>query len=268
MIQSSIKAIQFIKGVARNAPWLMIAVVIHVIVIAVLSVYYIGHEMMKDDTKTTSIAVAAPKENVPLPPQPEERIDRKLVPKTTEAEVVSFEEETFEVSEPDIEQDLHLERGDPDSTDETPPGATGGTSFGVGNAPGHFGTGVPSGYATRRVGGGGRKGRAGGPTQGTEKAVLEGLRWLVRHQNPDGSWGVDSLRERCDAKHPCIPADVEVTANYNEGLTGLALLAFLGAGFTHESKEFVVDTAMAKKHYFGEVIKKGLMWLKNLWARG
>ena len=227
MIQSSRKAIEFIKGVARNAPWAMIAIVIHVIVIAILSVVYIAHEMAKDNDKTTTISVAGPKDNLPPPVQPPELIDRKLVPKTTEAEVVTFEEETFEVTEPELEQDLYLDRGDPNTTDETPPGATGGTSFGVGNAPGHFGTGKPSGYATRRVGGGGRKGRAGGRNVGTEAAVLEGLRWLVRHQNPDGSWGIDTLRERCNPKSPCISADIEVSPNFNEGLTGLALLAFL-----------------------------------------
>ncbi|MBN8643749.1 MAG: hypothetical protein J0L61_00725, partial [Planctomycetes bacterium] len=48
---------------------------------------------------------------------------------------------------------------------------------------------------------------------------------------------------------------------YDTGLTSLALLAFLGAGHTHESKADLVDTAMGKRHKIGNIVKKGLQWL-------
>ncbi len=260
MKEVSLRFVRFIKGAARNSPWLMIAIAIHAILGASAAVFYIAHEAAKEDTKAIEIGVSAQREQAEPVVQPEEKIDRKLVPKNEEVEIVSYEEETFQVTEPPEEQDLYLDAGDPEALDDTPPGATGGTSFGVGDAPGHFGTGVPSGLATRRLGGGG-KGRRTGPTQGTERAVLEGLRWLVRHQNPDGSWGSDTLRERCTPDRPCIPAEVEVQPFYNEGLTGLALLAFLGAGYNYDSKQVLTDTAMGKQYTIGDVVKKGLKYL-------
>jgi hypothetical protein len=100
-----------------------------------------------------------------------------------------------------------------------------------------------------------------GTTAATEKAVLEGQRWLVRHQNPDGSWGEDTLRERCSPDHPCIPRGVEVRPYYNEGLTGLALLAFLGTGHGPGAKEKLHDTATGKRYVLGDVVTRGLQWL-------
>src|SRR5262245_50323198 len=46
---------------------------------------------------------------------------------------------------------------------------------------------------------------ARGATAQTEEAVLEGLRWLLRHQNGNGSWGADSSRSHCSPDRPCIP---------------------------------------------------------------
>ena len=60
-----------------------------------------------------------------------------------------------------------------------------------------------------------------------EAAVLKGLKWLVEHQSPDGSWGPT-----------------------NKGaMTGFALLSFLGHGETPVSAEF------------GPTVQKGLDWL-------
>jgi hypothetical protein len=91
--------------------------------------------------------------------------------------------------------------------------------------------------------------------------VLDGLRWLVRHQNPDGSWTVAALRERCVKETPCFDAKTDFTDRYDPGLTGLALLCFLRAGFTHESKQDIVDTALAKRHNMGHVVANGLQVL-------
>ncbi len=59
-----------------------------------------------------------------------------------------------------------------------------------------------------------------GGSDGSEAAVLKGLRWLKQNQNVGGknpgSWG----------------------SQYHAAMTGLALLAFLGHGETHDSEEF------------------------------
>ncbi len=114
-------------------------------------------------------------------------------------------------------------------------------------------------------GGGGRKGgpyggrvnRNPGPGGGslyTESAVVAGLRWLARHQNPDGSWDTDGFTSQCGRQlrgacgGPGYP-------EYDTGNTALALLAFLGAGYTHLSRD-VYDGIC-----FGTVVKKGIQWL-------
>lgn len=97
-----------------------------------------------------------------------------------------------------------------------------------------------------------------------EEAVLGGLGWLARHQAADGSWTVESARERCSPGKSCFDADLKATHAYDEGLTGLALLAFLDAGFTHESKyEFVDKSPQDRRYEAGVVVARGLEWLKK-----
>ena len=66
-----------------------------------------------------------------------------------------------------------------------------------------------------------------GGKKASEEAVLKGLKWLVDHQNPDGSWG---------------PA-------YQGAMTGFALLSFLG----HNELPVSAD--------YGPTVQKGLDWL-------
>jgi len=85
------------------------------------------------------------------------------------------------------------------------------------------------------------KGRAalvgvpGGTTKEAEAAVEAGLAWLAQAQEPDGSW---------NAKRWGGAEGVDT------GITGLALMAFLGAGYTHADGPFKATVA------------KGLDWLK------
>jgi hypothetical protein len=249
---------------ARNSPWVLMAIMIHVMIMASLSILYVGHRMKAEADEKTAIAIAPPRpEPAPDIVEEPEVIDRHAIPKNDEAEVVSFAEDVYvPITEPSsAPEDLHLDRGDPTALDNLPGGGTtGGTAIGVG-AGGHFGVGRPSAFGGRRLGHGVGHGRAGGVTQGTERAVLDGLRWLARHQNPDGSWGAAALKDRCVPGTPCYDPKEYYTDNYDPGLTGLALLAFLGAGYSHESKQDIVDTALGKRHKIGEIVKEGLIWL-------
>ena len=73
-----------------------------------------------------------------------------------------------------------------------------------------------------------------GGTDASEKAVELALRWLAKHQHPDGYWdssahGSGKIRideNGVNRKYAGKNADT--------GLTALSLLAFLGAGYTHE----------------------------------
>ncbi len=90
------------------------------------------------------------------------------------------------------------------------------------------GAGIP-GSMSGRMGGAARKTlmTAKGGKDKSEQAVLKGLRWLVKNQNADGSWGPS-----------------------NKGaMTGLALLSFLGHGELPTSPEF------------GPTVEKAVNWL-------
>ncbi len=69
-----------------------------------------------------------------------------------------------------------------------------------------------------------------GGNEASEKAVEAALKWLARHQNADGGWNLH-LDAPCDGKctHGSIHSDPQRAA-----ATGLAILCFLGAGYTHQ----------------------------------
>ena len=89
--------------------------------------------------------------------------------------------------------------------------------------------------------------RQAGGTPGSEKAVALALRWLARHQNPDGSWSFDhrggDCRGRCKNEGQYAEAQNAATA--------MALLPFLGAGQTHRKGEHQ------------ETVRDGLKFLRD-----
>jgi hypothetical protein len=84
-----------------------------------------------------------------------------------------------------------------------------------------------------------------GGTEASELAVEMALAWLARHQEAEGYWDADKhgggQREvrRIDANKP--PGGRET----DTGLTGLAILSFLGAGHTHEEGDYTREVALA-----------------------
>ncbi len=73
----------------------------------------------------------------------------------------------------------------------------------------------------------------GGSAQ-TEAAVKAALDWLAKHQDADGRW--DASDHGAGRETHTLGQDRKgAGAQADTGLTGLALLAFLGAGHTHQS---------------------------------
>lgn len=87
-----------------------------------------------------------------------------------------------------------------------------------------------------------------GGSKETEKAVADALEWLAAHQSEDGRWDSDGFDLRCPAGDRCEGHAVERQSD--TGLTGLSLLAFLGAGHTHLSTG-----------KYRETVRRGLSWL-------
>lgn len=72
-----------------------------------------------------------------------------------------------------------------------------------------------------------------GGTVHTENAVEAGLGWLAAHQSPDGTWDRMHFDRQCPDDDRCTGSAIRrETDDLTAGVTGLALLAFLGAGYT------------------------------------
>jgi hypothetical protein len=85
--------------------------------------------------------------------------------------------------------------------------------------------------------------KAGGNAQ-SEKSVEDALNWLARHQNQDGSWSFSyTPGDKCsDFADPG-------SAQTKMGATGLGLLPFLGAGYTHQQESDYQETVVKALHY-------------------
>lgn len=85
-----------------------------------------------------------------------------------------------------------------------------------------------------------------GATPESEAAVEAALEYLSRHQANDGSWSARFDMEPCNdnCTHSCQGSDP-----YNIGMTGLALLCFLGAGHTMQEGDYT------------EQVRKGVYYL-------
>ncbi len=73
-----------------------------------------------------------------------------------------------------------------------------------------------------------------GGSEASERAVEMGLDFLARHQNPDGSW---SLHDFSQGRPGYENAGV-ARMQSNTAATGLSMLAFLGAGYTHTDGKY------------------------------
>ncbi len=242
---------------ARNSPWIVMAVALHLILLAAATIFYTSQRPHEVVDNGFDFKQARPRE-VDVPLEVPEEIVRREMPANKPVELTDLPPEWNPIPNATLE----VPPGDPTSDD--PPGlATSSSSIGVGKI-GQRGPGVTAftGRGPDLKTGKGPIGIGKNPRSQTDILVLNGLRWLARHQNEDGSWGALSLASRCDDAHKCIDTHKSFTSTYDEGLTGMALLAFLGAGFGHNSQEYFLDPARGnKKVVTGEVVTAGLKWL-------
>jgi hypothetical protein len=104
---------------------------------------------------------------------------------------------------------------------------------------------IPEVYRSRLAPGRSARALSDGATPESEQAVERALAWLARHQDADGRWNAGTQR---GAGERPVRGDTDFTAHCPPGdrcagecfyfdadtaTTGLALLAFLGAGHTH-----------------------------------
>ncbi len=220
-----------------SAPWLAISLAAHVLVyfiIAAIPWHLLGPE---DDASFNAVAPPPPQEPFE---EPEEEPEEEIEEIEPIEEPVLKDAEISDHNETEDEQDFAESEGDPDFNSDSPfDNEAFNDVIGIGGgAGGKFGN--------RR--GGRRNLRAAG--KGMEQALRDGLEWLKHHQSPDGSWDTDGFSSNCGKIGSTI-CDGAGHAPHDVGVTGLALLAFLGEGNT-------TTDGMYK-----DVVARGIKWLRD-----
>ena len=124
----------------------------------------------------------------------------------------------------------------------------GGVGVGVGYGTGPGSGGAGSGFGGRGTGVHRAMLGSGGGTKGSERAVAAALNWLARHQGSDGSWSLEKFPKQCKGDTCGGPGN----GNSDAGATAMALLPFLAAGQTHDTKG-----------PYKKTIYSGLYWLTS-----
>ncbi|MHC4940828.1 MAG: prenyltransferase/squalene oxidase repeat-containing protein [Planctomycetota bacterium] len=221
-----------VRGIVRNTPWWGISGLVHLLALLVLWQIPVDVQAAQQGARMEAIV-----------PEPPEDVDPTEEEKPDEPEITEPVPDPVDIPEvPTVE--------DTDNPDNEPEGVEGDSS---GPLEGPFDNAAPGlgGYA------GGGKGKGGntrlrghkhgrGPTQ---DIVMLGLQWLADHQDEDGKWDCDDFMKHDPADDRC---DGPGNALYDTGVSGLALLAFLGAGYTDRG---------SSKDKFVRTVRRGLRHL-------
>jgi len=74
----------------------------------------------------------------------------------------------------------------------------------------------------------------GGAPKGSEAGVLDALDWLAKHQDADGKWDPKNFTAHCPRNRECSGLSKFISSEARLGTTGIATLAYLSRGFTHD----------------------------------
>jgi hypothetical protein len=97
--------------------------------------------------------------------------------------------------------------------------------------------------------------QSGGGSAESEAAVEAALKWFINHQMPDGSWNFDlTMSPSCQGQ--CKHAAAKGAKQYPiAGPTALAILPFLGRGYTHKEGPYKKQMEFAFNALATKVVK-------------
>jgi hypothetical protein len=229
--------------IVSKTPWWFVSVFLHAIAFIVAALVIVIARPPGDlEVVSVNPAPWRPLMEPDITPPKDLQPSRADVPvQNSDSDPIFKRPEEAERAETDNDSDLRTERGESlDAPADRPfKGPSLSDVAGIqGGAAGLRGL--------RDIGGRLNRARTVGGNDRTEAAVQRALDWLARHQSADGSWNMKRHLDRCGAvpgyAGACAPHGVhdaiDASAhNHDVGLTGLALLAFLGSGHTHLSAE-------------------------------
>lgn len=201
----------------QRAPWLAISAAAHLVIFLVVQA--IPWNLFDEEpTVVITAGVHTPPPDPFEDPPPEDPLEDVELPETLD-EPVLVDSQDVE-SETDTDQPFEDDAGDAADSPFSSP-----LDHNLLNKDLGLGGGA----------GGLRKGRFGGDKnrlpggRGTHESLARALRWLADHQDADGKWDADGFMKHDPAGDECDGAG---DAKHDVGVTGLALLAFLGDGHT------------------------------------
>ena len=229
------RAFRLLVRLARRAPWWSLSLALHVAALVVL--WRVPYRVEPDEGATAAIAVELTDGERfvefidPIEPLPEAPADEEVVadpdPPVPVIEVsLGGMEPAIEPLPVAVGPVVEWEAGPRVEAPSATPVLT--VELPASRAAELYGPRSPRGR-TRAIGG------RGGTSRRAEAAVRAGLRWLATAQEVDGSWSCRRWGGGGD---------------YDVGMTGLALLAFHGAGYTQD------------KGPFKPQIRRALAWLR------
>jgi hypothetical protein len=211
----------------KHVPAWVISGAIHVCVIALLILVFGTKNAPVSAAIPTVTDTAEPKEEKPPEFQEEVGLQDDLPANIPEQTKIADQNAQNKNETDDTIGVPNTDRND--SIAYAPAGLDAGGSGGVDGAAGDFMKGDKGGGGIMNAGFAGRSGAkkheligAGGGSAESEAAVARGLAWLAKQQKADGSWVFDGGEHKAEVA----------------GSTGLALLPFLAAGYTHKSGKY------------------------------
>jgi len=219
------------QNLAR-APWLVVSLVLHAVALLVALMISTPQRIDKEEVR---VVLQQPEEELDIPDEIEEPVEPPVEPELPEP---TFEEVTQPIEDTQNMDAVVGEDSDyPDDSEIVSAFDNNSLNPTLGLDGGSAGQGADNGKYSNR-------GR-GGPNKPEIRAALE---WLAKHQDDNGRWDSANFMKHDVNGKSCTGAGSPL---HDVGVTGLALLAFLGEGSTLRSGEY--------RH----VLRLGIQWLRS-----
>jgi hypothetical protein len=217
----------------RKTPWWLISGAIHLVLIIGLWNFTFSASNTEEEGSIMANQSAEDFDDLKEEPPPVEEIP------PIEQEEEPIEDPTIKdtpVEQEDTDEEFEETQTDQDLLSDAPfDGPSTNSTIGIGGgAGGAFG------------GRGGRRNLRAEGGGGTQGAVDLGLEWLKNHQSPEGYWDCDNFMN--NNVMGGSSADGPGYALFDPGISGLALLAFLGAGETHKTGRYRKTVRMGLRY--------------------